>query len=54
MDLAIRCKIQVCEDFIFTNDTDCQKAKSGCTTNGVNCVTRTQCIGATVKAACVT
>lgn len=31
---------------MFTNDTDCEKAKTGCTSNGEYCVSRTTCVAA--------
>jgi len=43
LDETNRCKLEICEDFTFTTDEDCQKAKSGCTTNGTKCVLRTSC-----------
>ncbi|CAD8155977.1 unnamed protein product [Paramecium octaurelia] len=53
LDESSKCKLEICEDFIFTTDDECQKAKAGCTTNGTKCVLRTSCQAVTNKAGCV-
>ncbi|CAD8128328.1 unnamed protein product [Paramecium sonneborni] len=54
MDETSKCKLEICEDFIFTTDDDCQKQKQGCTTNGTKCVLRTTCSAVTNEKGCVT
>lgn len=38
-----KCKLEICEDFKFKTDDECEKAKAGCTTDGTKCVLRTSC-----------
>ncbi|CAD8167875.1 unnamed protein product [Paramecium pentaurelia] len=53
LDENNRCKLEICEDFTFTSDDECQKAKAGCTTNGTICVLRTSCQAVTNEKGCV-
>ncbi|CAD8061871.1 unnamed protein product [Paramecium primaurelia] len=47
------CRLEECEDLLYTTDFECKYYNSKCTTNGTNCVIRKKCEDVKNSAGCV-
>lgn len=47
------CRLEVCEDLLFTTDFECKYFNSVCTTDGTKCVVRGKCEDMKNAAGCV-